>query len=75
MKTKYLHVVVVGVEPLLHLLGLDINLLLGLGGRLLDTTANGKVALMALGKVAETLGDDVEHDRVVKDVIVEGEVA
>jgi len=66
---------VVGVEPLLHLLGLDINLGLGLGGGLLDTTADGKVALVADGEVTETLGDDVEHDRVVKDVIVEGEIA
>lgn len=74
MKTKHLHVMVVGVEPLLHLLGLNVDLLLGLGGRLLDTTANGKVALVAIGKMAETLGDDVEHDRVVKDVVVEGEV-
>ena len=65
---------VVGVEPLLHLLGLDVDLLLGLGGRLLDTTADGTVALMTIAEVAETLGDDVEHDRVVKDVVVEGEV-
>lgn len=54
--------VVVGVEPLLHLLGLDIDLLLGLGGGLLDATADGKVALVAVSEMAEALGDDVEHD-------------
>lgn len=67
-------VVVVGVEPLLHLLGLDIDFLLGLGGRLLDATADGKVALVAVSEVAEAMGDDVEHDGVIKNVIVEREV-
>lgn len=66
--------VVVSVEPLLHLLGLDVDLLLGRGGGLLDATADGKVALVAVIEVAETLGDDVEHDGVVEDVVVEGEV-
>lgn len=66
--------VVVCVEPLLHLLGLDVDLLLSLSGRLLDTTADGKVALVAVSEVTEPVGDDVEHDGVVEDVIVEGEV-
>lgn len=66
---------VVGIEPLLHLLGLDIDLGLGLSGGLLDTTTDGKVTLVANGEVTETLGDDVEHDGVVKDVVVEGEIA
>ena len=64
-----LDVVVVGVEPLDHLEGRDVNAVL------LVATAHGEVLVNGLEVVlGVTLGDSVEHLDVVEDVVVEGEV-
>ena len=64
-----LDVVVVGVEPLDHLEGRDVNAVL------LVATAHGEVLVDGLEVVlGVTLGDGVEHLDVVEDVVVEGEV-
>lgn len=63
--------VVVGVEELAHLGRDDINTL----GLVLTTTTHGKVGVevrQVLGRVS--LGDDTKVERVVKELIVEGEV-
>lgn len=81
--------VVVGVEPLLHLTSLQVNALVELlsasahGWKKIIRNLRKKLINASLtegdvklGKtvLGVSLGDGVEHDRVVQDVVVEGEV-
>ena len=68
-------VVVVGVKPLDHLEGGDIDGRGGLGSSTLETTAHGKEGVNGgEGVLRVSLGDNVEEEREIKNVIVKGEV-
>lgn len=67
--------VVVGVEPLLHLHGGHVDLLGGLGGGLLQTTAHSKVLLKGILDVLVAGGDGTELLGSVENTVVESVLA
>ena len=68
-------IMVVGVKPLHHLQGSDINSSLGLGGLSLQTSTHGKQHIDWLqAKLGVSVWDDVEQKRQVQHLVVEGEI-